>query len=103
MTLCQKTLRGVAIFVEILIFFVTPDFSRGRWSKKMGSFGVSQKTSFSLYPNLGVTVEVNGIRRMGREKEPNYNRLIWVRLGSKKERNDVLDAAKNWQKAQRGR
>lgn len=47
-----------------------------------------------MLAHLGVTVEVNGIRRMGREKKPNYNRLIWVRLGSKQERNNVLDAAK---------
>lgn len=47
-----------------------------------------------ILAHLGATVEVSGIRRMGRDKKPNYNRLIWVRLGSKKERNEVLDAAK---------
>ena len=44
---------------------------------------------------LGVSVEVKGIRRMGREKKEGRNRPIWVSLGNKKERNSVLEKAKN--------
>lgn len=44
---------------------------------------------------LDVSVEVKGIRRMGREKKENVNRPIWVNLGSKRERNSVLEKAKN--------
>lgn len=43
---------------------------------------------------LNVTVEVDGIRRMGRDKKPGMNRQVWVRLGSKKERNTVIENAK---------
>ena len=48
-----------------------------------------------ILAHLNVSVEVEGIRRMGRERIENKNRLIWVKLGNKKERNSVLDKAKN--------
>lgn len=54
-----------------------------------------------ILAHLGVTVEVNEIRRMGRNKKKDYNRLIWVRLGNKKERNNVLDAAKKLKEEER--
>ena len=43
---------------------------------------------------LSVTVDVQGIRRMGREKKPGKHRPIWVKLSDKKERNAVLEKAK---------
>ena len=49
-------------------------------------------TEMLLY--LQVTVEVDGIRRMGREKIDGKTRPVWVKLGSKKERNTVLEKAK---------
>ena len=47
-----------------------------------------------LLTHLDVTVEVQEIRRMGRERKPNKTRSIWVKLASKKERNKVLENAK---------
>ena len=47
-----------------------------------------------ILAKLDVSVEVDGIRRMGRDKKEGKNRLVWVKLGSKKERNSVLDNAK---------
>ena len=47
-----------------------------------------------ILAKLDVSVEVEGIRRMGRDKKEGKNRLVWVKLGSKKERNSVLDNAK---------
>lgn len=43
---------------------------------------------------LDVTVNVEGIRRMGKERQEDRNRAIWVQLGNKKERNMVLEKAK---------
>ena len=43
---------------------------------------------------LDVPVQVEVIRRMGRERKPGKIRPIWVKLADKKERNAVLDKAK---------
>ena len=43
---------------------------------------------------LDVTVEVSGIRRMGKDKQDGKTRPVWVRVDSKKERNAVLEKAK---------
>ena len=47
-----------------------------------------------LLTHLDVTVEVQAIRRMGKERKPNKTRSVWVKLSSKKERNTVLENAK---------
>ena len=43
---------------------------------------------------LDVTVEVRGIRRLGKERREGKNRAVWVNLANKKERNSVLEKAK---------
>ena len=48
----------------------------------------------SILSALGVTVEVEAIRRMGRDKEEGRNRLVWVQLSSRSQRNSVLEKAK---------
>ena len=48
----------------------------------------------SILSALGVTVEVEAIRRMGRDKEEGKTRLVWVQLSSKSQRNSVLEKAK---------
>ena len=54
-----------------------------------------EKEVEDLLTFLGVAVEVNAIRRMGKEKKADRIRNVWVQLASKKERNSVLDKAKN--------
>ena len=46
-----------------------------------------------LLKYLDVTVEVNGIRRLGKEKQEGKNRQVWVKLSGKTERNEVLENA----------
>ena len=59
---------------------------------------------YKILTYLDVAVEVQGIRRMGRDKKPDKHRPIWVKLADKKERNAVLEKAKklkdddNWKK-----
>lgn len=48
----------------------------------------------NILSKLDVTVEVEGIRRMGKDKEEGKTRLVWVKLGNKKQRNMVLENAK---------
>ena len=43
---------------------------------------------------LEATAEVSGIRRMGRDRVAGKTRQVWVQLGSKSERNNVIDKAK---------
>ena len=43
---------------------------------------------------LEVTVDVSGIRRMGRDKIAGKTRQVWVKVASKIERNNVIDRAK---------
>lgn len=46
-----------------------------------------------LLSYLNVTVEVDGIRRMGKERKEGKHRQVWVKLASKNERNSVLEKA----------